>query len=389
MFPYELKFEKRLETSRFTFLLVLVLSVALALIFGGVLLALAGANPFTAYRAMINGSFGSSYNLTETLVRATPLIFTGLSVAIAFRMRFWNIGAEGQLVMGGVAAVWTALFLTEHLSFLPDSGWLWIPIMMLTSVLAGAIWGLIPALLKAYLSVNEIITTLMFNYIAIFFYQYLYNSPWKDPAGFGFPGSAQIPDYTKLRRISSFVDLPLLTGRVHLGLIFGLISVVVVWVIMSRTSLGYEIRLAGENPNAARYAGVSLFRNILIVMLLSGGLAGLAGFSEIGGVSFRLQQGLDAGNGFTGIIVAWLARLNPFGVIAVSVLLSGLLVGSDALQFTSGIQLPAAVGPVLQGAILLCVLGADIFTRYRLRVIRRDEQTPASSRPSHPTETGD
>lgn len=370
MFPYTFKFEKRLETTPLSFLLVLAASILFALLFGAVLLYAAGANPIDAYQAMLKGSFGTSYNFSETLVRATPLIFTGLSVTVAFRMRFWNIGAEGQLVIGGVAAVGTALFLTERFSFLPESPWVWIPLMMIASILAGAILGLIPALLKAFLDVNEIISTLMFNYIIIFWYQHLYTTAWKDPQGFGFPGSAAIPEFTKLPRINQ---------RVHLGLIIAIVAALIIWIILSKTRLGYEIRLVGENPTAARYAGVSIYRNIIIVMLLSGGMAGLAGFSEITGVAYRLQQGLDVGNGFTGIIVAWLARLNPGGVIIVSILLSGLLVGSDALQYTPGMQLPASIGLVLQGAILLFVLGADIFTRYRLRIIKQD--TTLSSLP--------
>jgi len=363
MLPYSFKLEKRLQTSRLSFVLILVLSILLALGFGALLLAFAGANPLEAYAAMLQGSFGTAYNRTETLVKATPLIFTGLSVTIAFRMRFWNIGAEGQLVMGGVAAAGTALFLPEVLPFLPESPWIWLPLIGIAGILAGAIWGLIPALLKAFLNVNEIITTLMFNYIAIFWYQYLFTTLWKDPQGFGFPGSAQVPDFTRL---------PRLTGRIHYGLMIAVIAVVLIWVIMNKTRLGYEIRLAGENSAAARYAGVNIFRNVLIVMLLSGGLAGLAGFSEVNGISYRLQQGLDVGNGFTGIIVAWLARLNPWGVLLVSILLAGLLVGGDQLQMMMG--LPASVGLVLQGAILFFVLGADLFTKYRLRIIRHEPQ---------------
>jgi general nucleoside transport system permease protein len=351
-----LKFEKRLEQSRFSFIGVLLLSLFFALLFGALLLRYAGANPLVAYSEMVQSAFGSQWK--ETLVKATPLIFTGLSVTVAFRMRFWNIGAEGQLIVGGLAAAGTALFLTQTLP-LPQSAWVWLPIIMLMSLLAGALWALIPALLKAFLGVNEIITTLMFNYIAIFYYQYLYTTAWKDPAGFGFPGSARIPDFTKL---------PRLTGRVHLGIGIALIAAFLIWVIMNKTQQGYEFRLIGENPTAARYAGVSLFRNIVLVMLLSGGMAGLAGFSEISGVSFKLQQGLAVGYGFTGIIIAWLARLNPFGVVLVAVLLAGLLVGSDQLQMT--MQLPASVGQVLQGTILLFVLGADIFTKYRLRLVQ-------------------
>jgi len=360
MLPFTLKFERRLTVSRVATFLSPLAALLLALLFGAVLLATAGANPWTTYRAMFTGAFGSTYNWTETLVKATPLILTGMSVAIAFRMLFWNIGAEGQLVMGGIAAAWTALFLTERLAFLPDSPWVWLPLMMIMAIIAGAIWGLIPALLKAYLNVNEIITTLMFNYIAILWYRYLFTTAWKDPLGFGFPGSAEIPLYARLPRIS---------GRLHLGIILAIAAVLLIWVIMDKTRRGYEIRLIGENRRAAEYAGVNIIRNIILVMVMSGGLAGLAGLAEVAGISFRLQHGLAAGYGFTGIIVAWLARLNPWGVVLVGVLLAGLLVGGDQIQISMG--LPASVALVLQGAILLFVLGSEVFRSYRLRIIPR------------------
>lgn len=365
--PFTLKFEKRLNVSRKALFLVPVVSLLLALLVGSFILSLAGASPIETYRAMFSGAFGSTYNISETLVKATPLILTGLSVAIAFRMLFWNIGAEGQLVMGGIATAAVALFLVERATFLPQSLWFWLPIMMLAAIIAGAIWGLIPALLKAFLNVNEIITTLMFNYIAILLYQYLFTSAWKDPAGFGFPGSAEI---------AQFLHLPRLSGRLHLGFIIAVLAAALIWVLMDKTRLGYEIRLIGENRNAARYAGVNIIRNIIIVMILSGGLAGLAGLSEITGISFRLQHGLAVGYGFTGIIVAWLARLNPWGVLVVGTLLAALLVGGDQIQISMG--LPASVALVLQGLILLFVLGGDVFTRYRLRVIRH-AAAPASA----------
>lgn len=367
--PFTIKLEKRLKPSRLANWLVPVISLLLALIFGAVLIASAGANPFTAYRAMLEGAFGSPdlwrdgefYNLTETLVKAIPLMLTGLSVAIAFRMLFWNIGAEGQLVMGGIAAAGVALFFPTLFPFIPQSPWAYLPLIALAAILAGAVWGLIPALLKSYLQVNEIITTLMFNYIAILWYQYLFTTAWKDPLGFGFPGSAQIERFARLGRI---------TGRLHWGLVIAVVAAILIWVILDKTRRGYEIRLIGENASAAKYAGVSLAQNIVLVMLLSGGLAGLAGMAEISGISYRLQHGLAVGYGFTGIIVAWLAKLNPWGIIAVAVLLAGLFVGGDQLQITLG--LPSSVAQVLQGAILLFVLGGDIFTRYRVRVIRHE-----------------
>lgn len=368
MLPFSLKFEKRLTPSRTAMILVPLLSLLLALVSGAVLLALAGANPWETYRAMLAGAFGTPelwrdgqfYNVTELLVKAVPIILTGLSVSVAFRMLFWNIGAEGQLVMGGIATAAVALFLPSTLSFLPESPWVWLPLLMIGAILAGAIWALIPALLKAFLNVNEIITTLMFNYIAILLYQYLFQLAWKDPEGFGFPGSAVIPEFTWVPRIS---------GRLHWGILLALGAAFLVWLILDKMRWGYEIRLIGENSTAARYAGVSIVRNIVLVMLLSGGLAGLAGFVEVSAISHRLQSGLAVGYGFTGIIVAWLAKLNPWAVVLVGILLSALFVGGEQIQITMG--LPASVSLVLQGLILLFVLGGDVFTRYRLKVIRK------------------
>lgn len=374
MLPFSLKLEKRLEPSRTAAYVVPVVSFGLALLFGAILLAVVGVNPWQTYRAMLEGAFGTPEqwqngqfsSLTETLVKAIPLMLTGLSVSIAFRMLFWNIGAEGQLVMGGVGAAAVALWFPTLFPFLPQSQWVYLPLMIVAGILAGALWGLGPALLKSYLRVNEIITTLMLNYIAILWYQYLFQIAWKDPQGFGFPGSAMLPEFTWLPRLS---------GRLHWGLFLAIIAAAFIWLIMDRTRWGYEIRLIGENANAARYAGVSLAVSIILVMLMSGGLAGLAGMVEVAGISHRLQRGLDVGNGFTGIIVAWLAKLNPWVVLLVAVLLAALLVGGEQIQISMG--LPAAVALVLQGAILFFVLGGDIFTRYRLRVIRPTTLTPA------------
>ncbi|RME46803.1 MAG: ABC transporter permease [Chloroflexi bacterium] len=352
----KLVFEKRLEPSRTAALLVPIVSIILALVFGGILLKAAGADPWETYKAMAVGAFGAKYSISETLVKAIPLMLTGLAVAIAFRMLFWNIGAEGQLAMGGIAAAGIALFWANRL---PAP--LVLPTMLVAGFAAGAVWGLIPATLKAYLGVNEIITTLMMNYIAILMVDHLYVGPWKDPQGYGFPGSAQFPETAWL---------PRLTGRVHLGIVFAVVAAFFIWLVLDRTRWGYEIRVIGENPRAARYAGISITRNILLVMLLSGGLAGIAGMSEVAGISHRLQKGLTVGYGYTAIIVAWLAKLNPWGVLLVAVLLAGLLVGGDQIQISMG--LPASVALVLQGAILFFVLGGEIFTQYRVRLIRKE-----------------
>ncbi len=356
----DLRLEKRLQPSRTIALLVPVVSLVLAMLLGAVILAASGANPWVTYKAMLEGAFGSPalwkegnyYNLSETLVKAIPLMLCGLGVGIAFRMLFWNIGAEGQLAMGGIAASGVALVWGPALP-----AWSVLPLMLLAGFIAGALWGLIPALLKAYLKVNEIITTLMMNYIAILMVEYLFYGPWKDPKGYGFPGSAEFVEAAWLPRFFG--------TRVHLGLVFAVIAAVVIWLILSRTKWGYEIQVIGENPRAAAYAGINLALNIALVMILSGGLAGIAGMAEVAGIAHRLQKGLTVGYGFTAIIVAWLARLNPWRTLVVAFLLAALLVGGDQIQIS--MKLPAATALILQGAILFCMLGGELFTQYRLR----------------------
>lgn len=365
------RLERRLKPSKAATFLVPVASFILALAFGGVILLATGANPIVTYKAMAIGAFGSQYAFSETLVKAIPLILCGLGVAVAFRMRFWNIGAEGQLAMGGFGATWVALFLPALVPGLPERFLL--PLVILGGMIAGALWGAIPALLRAYVGVNEVITTLMMNYIAILWVEHLFYGPWRDPKGYGFPGTAPFPEAAWLARYPG--------TRVHLGLIFGLVAAVLLWLILTRTKWGYEVRVIGENPKAARYAGISLVRNIVLVMLVSGGLAGLAGVGEVAGIAHRLQKGISVGYGYTAIIVAWLGQLSPWGVTLVGVLLAGLLVGGDQIQIT--MRLPAAVALVLQGAILFFMLGGALFTQYRLRVdwpaLRKRAQIPAQT----------
>lgn len=342
-------------------LIIPFVSFLLALLFNAILLIIFGIDPLEAYTVMLKGSLGSSYALSETLVKAIPLMLTGLGVSIAFHMHFWNIGAEGQLAMGGIAAAFVALFLQDTI---PPN--LLLPAMVIFGGIAGAIWGLIPAALKSTLGVNEILTTLMMNYIAILSVEYLYLGPWRDPQGYGFPGTAKFPESAWL---------PTLTGRIHYGLIFALVGAVILWLILRFTKLGYEIRLIGENPKAARYSGINIGRNIVIVMLFSGGLAGIAGMAEVSGISRRLYTGLTVGYGYTAIIVAWLANLNPWGVLVVSFLMGALLIGGDQLQVA--MQTPAAVAEILQGAILFFMLGGSIFNRYKLKILSGQQKTKA------------
>jgi ABC-type uncharacterized transport system permease subunit len=350
-------FEKRLHRSRRAEILVPIVSFLLALLFGGIILLFFGVNPLEAYGVMAKGSLGSGYAISETLVKAIPLMLTGLGVSIAFRMLFWNIGAEGQLAMGGIAAAFIAVFWADSLP-----GYIALPLMMLVSILAGAIWGLIPAVLKATIGVNEILTTLMMNYIAILMVEYLYLGPWRDPEGYGFPGTKPFP---------ASAQLPRLFNRVHWGVFFAIAAAFLVWFILRHTKRGYEIRVIGENPRAAKYSGISIARNILVVMLISGGLSGLAGMAEVSGIARRLYSGLTVGYGYTAIIVAWLANLNPWGILLVAFLMGALIVGGDQIQIA--LQTPAAVALVLQGAILFFMLGGSIFVNYRIKIFRKHD----------------
>jgi len=347
-------FEKREAVSRSASILVPIVSFLISLLLGAILLVACGVSPVATYAAMFKGAFGSWPSFTETLVKAIPLMLAGLAVSIAFRMQFWNIGAEGQLVLGGVAAAWVALFWS---GFVPSQ--ILLPTVILVGMAAGALWAGIPALLKAYLRVDETLTTLMLNYVAILFSQHLYYGSWRDPKGYGFPGTAPFPEAAWL---------PRLAGRAHLGLVFAVIAAAILWFILKRTRWGFELRIIGENPTAARYLGINIARNIVLALLFSGALAGLAGACEVTGISHRLQQGLSIGYGFTAIIVAWMAQLNPIAVLFVALLMAALLVGGDQVQIM--MHLPAAMGMVLQGLILVPMLAGALFTEYRLRILR-------------------
>ncbi len=342
--------------------LVPLVSILLALVVGGIIILFAGQNPLAVYAAMVQGSVGSMNGFSETLVKMTPLLLTGLGVSVAFRMQLWNIGGEGQLYLGAIFATWVALF-----GIPGASGWVMVPAMIIASMIGGALWGLIPGALKAYLGANETITTLMLNYVAILFSEWLVHGPWKDPDSFGFPGTPQFPEAAWLPNWG--------TSRVHLGLLFGIVAAGILWVMLRRTRWGYEIGVMGESPRAARYAGMSTKRTILLVMALSGALCGLAGMSEVSGIAHQLQRNLSPGYGYTAIIVAWVGRLHPAGIIAVAFFLAALLVGGDQLQMSMG--LPAAVAPMLQGIILFFLLGGEMFTRYRL--VRTGAPVPAAA----------
>src|SRR5215212_9520029 len=334
-------------------------AIALALLIGGVVLALVGGNPIAAYRQIARSSFGSLDVFSDTLVKAIPLILVGLACALAFRMRLWNIGAEGQFFMGAWGA--SAVVLIPLVSDTTPA-WIVIGLMLIAGMLAGALWGFIPGVLKARFSVNEIISTLMLNYIAIAWNDFFIFGVWSE-GGFqqsaAFPKSAWLPRLTDYaRQVRGFSGLTL-----HLGLLFALIAAVVVWLILNRSRWGYEIRLIGDNKRAAEYAGVPIKRQIVLVMMLSGALAGLAGMSEISGVVHRLQGQISPGYGFTGIIVAWLAKLNPFAVILVAILFGALILAGREIQ-------PSGIPKLIQGIVLMCLIASDFLLRYRVRIRR-------------------
>ncbi len=348
----QIALRKRESISRRASILVPVISFGVSLGFGAILLAVSGANPFVTYASMFMGAFGSGYGLSEVLVKSTPLILTGLGVALAFRMRFWNIGAEGQLTLGAVAAAGVALFWSQHLP-----PWTILPLAILAGCVAGALWAGIPAVLKAKLNVDETLTTLMLNYVAILYSQHLYYIAWRAP-GYN-SGTAPIPEFTWLPRIA---------GRAHVGIFFGLGLAILLWAVFRYTKWGFELKIIGSNPTAARYLGINIARNIVVTLLISGAISGLAGAAELLGLSRRLQQGISVGYGYTAIIIAWMAQLNPIGVVFVAILMAGLLVGGDQIQLS--MHLPASVGLVLQGMLLIPMLAGILFREYALDLKR-------------------
>jgi len=339
-------------------------AIFVALILGGVLIAVAGGNPFLSYAHIARASFGDVGVLSDTIVKATPIILAALACSIAFRMKLWNIGAEGQFIMGAFGA--SAIVLAPVLPA-ESSRWLFIPVMALAGMAAGAVWGFIPGYLKAKFNVNEIISTLMLNYIAIAWINFWIFAVWTEG---GFPMSAKFPEAAWLARLSDYASsVPFLRGlTTHAGLLLGIAAALVLWFIVYRSRWGYEIRLIGDNPHAAEYAGISITRNTIYVMMVSGALAGLGGMSEVAGAVHRLQTSpIAAGYGFTGIIVAWLAKLNPIAIIFVSILFGALILAGREIQ-------PSGVPKMIQGIILVCLIASDFLLRYRVRIVKGEEE---------------
>jgi len=358
--PFTLRFEQRTdEIPKWLPAATALGSVLVAFLISGIILAMIGGEPLRVLKFFFTATFGSWPVFSDTLVKATPLIMVGLACSVAFKMKLWNIGAEGQFYLGAFAASLVVLIPMVDLETTPR--FIIIGLMAAMGMIGGAIWGFFPGWLKARYNVNEIITTLMLNYVAIYWNNFWIFDKWSDA---GFQMTPQFDKVAWLPRLSDLAkEYRQFSGiTLHLGVVFGIVAAVVVWWILDRSAWGYQIKLIGDNPKAARYAGLNITRNLILVMMFSGALAGLAGMSEISGVVHRLQERISPGYGFTGIIVAWLAKLNPFAVIIVSILFGALIVAGREIQ-------PSGLAYLLQGIILFMVISSDVLLRYKIRII--------------------
>lgn len=325
-----------------------IVGLIAALILGAILLLVSGFNPIEVYSKMFSASLGSPRAWSTTLSRAVPLGLAGLAVAVAGSMGMWNIGAEGQIVAGAIGGAWVARLFPE----LP--GPVLIPLMLLGAIAGGGLLALGPAVARARLGVNEIITTLMLNEVAIRIVRYLVNGPWKDPESNNFPVAPELPEQSAL---------PTLFSRANVGVVIAAVVVIGIGLYSARSTWGYELKIAGSSEKAAEYVGISLRTKVLTVLVLSGAIAGLAGGLELTGSSDRLVEGVANGWGFAGIIVAALALMRPSGVAAVAVAFGALQVGGLAIR-TQGV--PASIANILQALVLFGALVAGVFSTYKL-----------------------
>lgn len=338
---------KRVERSKSGIFKLRILALVLALVAGGLFLMFIGFNPLSLYATIISGAFRSEMAIQATIKIMIPLLMASLGVTLAFKMRFWNVGAEGQIIMGAIFSSYFALFHNDwpHLLLLAA--------MFLAGFLGGGLWGLIPAFFKAKFNTNETLFTLMLNYIALHTISFLRDGPWKDPESSGFPKIARFVANAQLNKVFG----------VQIGWIIGLVLVVIVFIYLKYTKQGYEISVVGESHATAKYAGMNVQRIILRTMLLSGGIAGITGMVQSSGSDMTLAASVAGGVGFTAIIIAWLADLNPVSILVISFLFSILEKGSSVMQSTYGLSTYSA--DVLQGIILFFVLGCEFFIRYK------------------------
>jgi len=333
-----------------------VLAILATVIAGGALFAFLGLDPFEALRLFFIEPLSTSYGVSEWLLKATPLAMIAVGLSVGFRGNIWNIGAEGQLVMGAVASGGTALALYD------STGYWVLPLVLIMGVIGGALYAAIPAFLRTRFHANEILTSLMLNYVAVLCLGWLVHGPWRSPEGYNFP---------ETRMFTDWAILPILMEdtRLHVGALLVPIAAILSWVIVSRTFLGFQIKVIGMTPAAGSYAGFGANRAIWFSLMYAGGLAGLAGAMEVCGPIGQLVPSVSPGYGYTAIIAAFLGRLHPIGILLASLLLALTYMGGDSTQINLG--LPLAVTQVFQGMILFFLLAADVLIRYRVRWDRR------------------
>ena len=334
------------------------IAVFIALLISSFFILLAGVNPIDSYKELFIGSFGSKNAVAETLSRATPIILTGLAASIAFRARFWNIGAEGQLYAGALAVTFFGTGIIE----LPAI--IMIPFLFMVGAIAGGLLLLPLVILKIYYKVDEVVTTLLTNFIVILLVSYLLEGPWKDPMSLGWPQGASVIDQGILPQILS-------KTRLHLGFIFSIIFAILIWIVLSKHLIGYKIKAVGFNSSAASHSGIPVLKTIFIVALLSGGMAGMAGVTETAGLKGYLTLDLSPGFGYAGIAVAMLAGLHPIGVIASGIFLASIYVGADAMS--RSMNVPTYLADVIVAITILCVLMSLVINQYKLRFLEQNK----------------
>ncbi|HBH27787.1 MAG: ABC transporter permease [Desulfofustis sp. PB-SRB1] len=347
-----MRLEPRAHTSMAMTILVPVGAAALALMSCSVLILWAGASPFLALTLLVKGSLGSVFALSETLTRTIPLIFTGLAAAVAFRAKLWNIGAEGQFYLGACAATWLG---TGAIDLPPP---LLIPLLFAAGAIAGGLWLLGPTLLKTRLAVDEVVTTLLLNFVVLLFVNWLVFGPWKDPMAMGWPQAEPVVDAALLPPLVA-------KTRLHGGLLIAVFAAVLFWVVMKYTTWGYEIRAVGNNQAGATFAGIPIDRVVIRTALLSGGIAGCAGVSELLGVKGYLTLDLSPGFGYSGIVVAMLAGLHPLGVLLSALFIAALSIGADSMS--RALNISNYIADIATAISLLAVLAGMMLTRYRIR----------------------
>lgn len=340
---------KRSDISNKKSMQIRIAAIVLALLVVSIFLIVLKLNPAMVYGTMLQGSFGSPYNIRQTIINAIPLLISALGVSIAFKMKFWNIGGEGQIMMGAFGAALIAL------KFPNMSQPILLILMLISALIFGGIWAFIPSFFRVNWKTNETITTLMMNYIALKFVTYLQYGPWKDKSALGFP---------KIPTFSDNATLPELFG-VHIGWIIAIIITILVYIYLNYTKEGYEISVIGESENTALYSGMNIKKTALGALFLSGAICGIVGFIQTSAVSHTLSVEITGGAGNTAIIVAWLANLNAIAMVIVSILFAALLTGASYIQTAFGIPESAAL--ILQSTILFFVLGSEFFIRFKVK----------------------